>query len=210
MKANLARTGHFSPEDWADFARAVAAPDLEQQMRGHLDGGCQDCTDQLNAWRSVAATAAADTSFEPPAWAQRIARASFAMRQPAKKGPVARAIEATRVLFDSRLVALPAGVRGHGSTCRKVLFMQGDLLVDVQVEPGRQAKPSLLLGQVSFSESHEGARDVHVVIVRDNTVVGKATTNALGEFHVEFEGSAEGLSIAIGLNEKGAVVTLDH
>jgi hypothetical protein len=51
-------------------------------------------------------------------------------------------------------------------------------------------------------------RGVPIVLLRDLSVIGKGLTNSSGEFHVEFAGPSENLSVALGLREEGTVVSL--
>lgn len=179
-------------------------------MAAHLASGCQVCADAHREWRSVSDIARTAVSYEPSEATLRLASALFSI--PRAAGRIARAVEAVRTLFDSQLVAAPVGVRaaaaGRG---RKVLYATGDFLVDLLIEMPRQSSRTLIIGQVvSAGEARDSVQGVPVVILRDMLVLGKAVTNGLGEFQMEFEGPSQGLSVALGLRPEGTIVSLGN
>ena len=69
---------------------------------------------------------------------------------------------------------------------------------------------SLLIGQITS----EGGSDLEfegapVLLLRQMEIIAKATTNRLGEFHLEFSGTTTGLALAVGLKDGGTVINLD-
>ncbi len=201
---------HFAAEDWVDFARGVAAPPRDSAMRQHLHSGCRECTDLHDTWRDLAAMAAADDAYEPPASALHILRAVYSTRRPAGSA-LSRAVDRVKVLFDSQFVAAPIGVRSGVSARRKVLFATGDLMIDVQLEPLSRTNRTVILGQITAPKNiPQPPRHVDVVVLRETSVVARATTNDLGEFQVEFDGGADDISIALGSNDHGTVLTLGN
>ncbi len=199
-------TDHFSDEDWVDFVRGMATPARQQDIDRHLEAGCRDCTVQRKSWHTVADLMSADARYEPPASAVRNALIGYSIEKPA--GRIARALGAVQVLFDSALVPMPAGSRAATAPRRKVLYAVGDLLVDVQIET-RQTTRTLLVGQVTAPRGLEDhAEGVPIVILRNRKVIAEATTNSLGEFQAEIEGSRDDLSVALMLKERGRVLSL--
>jgi hypothetical protein len=206
VSPNVNSADHFSHEDWVDFVRGVATPEQRRDIEHHLDTGCRDCAVQRHTWHSVAEMARADQAFAPPASAVRHALAFYSVQKPV--GPVARAFEAVKVLFDSALMPMTVGVRSTTVPRRKVLYSVGDLLVDVQIETRHNTRTTLV-GQVTAPKGlEEHAEGVPVVILRHLKVVAEATTNRLGEFQVEVEGSRDDLSVALRLKEQGRVLSL--
>jgi hypothetical protein len=204
MNSNV--VDHFSHEDWIDFVRGVAAPQQRRDIGRHLDAACRDCTVQRDTWQTVADFAQADREFDPPPSAVRNALAYYSIQRPAS--PVARAFEAIKLLFDSALVPAPVGVRGATASRSKVLYAVGDLLVDVQMEL-RQSARTTLVGQVTAPKGlEEHAEGVPIVILRHMTVIAEVTTNRLGEFQAEIEGSRDDLSVALLLKEHRRVLSL--
>lgn len=199
---------HFAADDWADFVRDLAPEDQARIMERHLSDGCQSCTNAYADWQSVRDIAAKDRSYAVPEGSIRLAKAMFSIQ----KAPthVTRAVEAVKVLFDSALLPSVAGVRSAwGGRGRKVLYHMGDFLVDVQIETAREGQRTIVIGQV-VSEN-DGVNHVHgvpVMLLRDLSVIGKGITSASGEFHIEFEGPTENLSVALGLREEGTAISL--
>jgi hypothetical protein len=204
MNSNVA--DHFSQEDWVDFVRGVAALAPRCDIQRHLDANCHDCMVQRDMWQALVDLARADAECAAPPSAVRNALAYYSIQKPA--GPVARAVEAIRVLFDSALVPAAIGVRSAMGSRRKVLYAVGDLLVDVQIEM-RPLLRTTLVGQVTAPKGFEAhAEGVPVVILRQMKVVAEATTNRLGEFQADIEGSRDDLSIALLLKEQKRVLSL--
>jgi hypothetical protein len=202
----MSLSDHFSLEDWVDFVRGVATPEQRRDIERHLGAGCRDCAVQHETWHGVAEIASADQQFAPPASAVRRALAFYSVQKPV--GRMARAFDAVKVLFDSALMPMPVGVRSATAPRRKVLYSVGDLLVDVQIET-RHTSRTTLVGQVTAPKSlEEHAEGVPIVILRQMNVVAEATTNRLGEFQVEIEGSPDDLSVALMLKEQRTVLSL--
>ena len=206
----MTASDHFPADDWADFVRNVAPAEQVSLMERHLSDGCQSCAQAHADWQWVRDVAANDGSYEVPEASVRLAKAIYSIQR--APSHLARAVEAVKVLFDSQLVPAVAGVRSaSASRGRKVLYHMGDFLVDVQIEPAREGRPTLVIGQVvSAGESAEGVHGVPVVLLRDLSVIGKGVTNGSGEFHIEFDGPSANLSVALGLREEGTVVSLER
>ncbi len=199
---------HFAPEQWVDYVRDISPIDCRREIDSHLASGCRECTNAYRDWTMLRETAAGTSASAPPDEAVSLARALFTSQR--KPGVVARAVDAVKVLFDSQLMPAAAGVRAAGSVQgRKVLYATGDFLVDLHIEALRASDRTLVIGQVvDANEPRRGVHDVPVVLLRDLLVLGKARTNACGEFSVEFEGPSQDLSVALGLRQEGAVVWL--
>jgi hypothetical protein len=200
-------TVHYSPEAWADFARHVADADSRAAMQRHLDRGCRDCAELHATFRAIQTAAGADARFEPPAADLRLAKAMFAIRPP--ESPFVRAAATVKLLFDSQLMAAPIGLRNLPPGPRKFLFASGDMVIDLQVTPGRDAKTIELTGQITMP-SHLDRRvsGVPALLHRGMQRVAKATTNQHGEFHLEFDGPADDLSLALGSDPDPTVISL--
>jgi hypothetical protein len=199
---------HFAAEHWADFVRNVAPDDQARLMEQHLADGCQSCRTAHADWRSVGEVAASDRAYDVPDASTRLAKAMFSIQR--APGFIARAMEAVTVLFDSELAPAAAGVRSTAAGGgRKVLYHMGDFLVDVQIESTRDGQRTTVMGQIVVADDAVAdVRGVPIVLLRDLSVIGKGLTNSSGEFHVEFAGPSENLSVALGLREEGTVVSL--
>jgi hypothetical protein len=199
---------HFAAEQWADFVRNVAADEQARQMQGHLASLCQSCTEAHALWSSVREAAAADRAIEVPESSVRVVKAMFAIQRPTSR--LAQAFEAVSVLFDSDLAPAAAGVRsGWTGRGRKVLYNMGDFLVDLQIEPSRDRRRTLVIGQVLCGKGSAASVDrVPVILLRDLAVIGKSLTNQSGEFQMEFDGPSGNMSVALGLQEEGTALSL--
>jgi hypothetical protein len=206
----MSDSGHFSAEEWADFVRQAGPVDRSAAMQDHLQAGCQKCTRARHTWHLVARSAEFAHCYEPPDSTVLIARALFAMRQPSSG--VARFMGAARALFDSGLMPLPAGVRSGSAAPRKLVYAAGEYLVDLQVQAaGHRSDATQLTGQVAMpANAHHHFEGIPVVVLRHARVVAKTTTNQLGEFHMEFEGQADDVSLALGFESGGTVIALAH
>jgi hypothetical protein len=206
----MSDSGHFSTDEWADFVRQTGPVDRSAAMQSHLQTGCQKCTIARDTWHLVARSAESTHRYEPPDSTVRIARAVFAMRQPTNG--VAHFMGRARALFDSGRMPLPAGVRSASAAPRKLVYAAGEYLVDLQVQAaGHQPEATQLTGQVaSPANAHHHFEGIPVVVLRHARVVAKTTTNRLGEFHMEFEGQADDVSLALGFEGGGTVIALAH
>lgn len=203
----MTKSDHFSDTDWADFTRNVADLHRQAAMQRHLAEGCRQCMELHGSLQAVRAAAAADDRYEPPSGTVRQAKALYEFRAPVS--PFARALEAVKLLFDSQLAPLAAGVRNSAGGPHKLLFASGDLVIDLQIAPGHTAQHTEIIGQVTAPE-HLSARKTSqpVVLRRRDLSVAAATTNQRGEFQFEFAGPAEELSLTIGEGRDTAVITL--
>jgi hypothetical protein len=202
----MTKSGHFTAEEWVDFARNTAS--LRQDaMQHHLDEGCHDCTQQHQTWRAVVNITRSEAQYEPPPDTLRVARALY--HAPKAESRLTRTIEAARLLFDSRLVAAPIGVRSGSSVPCKLLYAHGAFLIDLQVERSAEHGMTALLGQVTVSpDRNRSAEGVQILVLNHTTTIATATTNKLGEFHVEFEPPTGDLSLALGFEDEETLITL--
>jgi hypothetical protein len=202
--------GHFSAEEWADFVRHTAPVDSGLAMQHHLQNGCQKCTEARDTWQHVATSAESDARHEPPDSTVRIARALFALRE-APSG-VAGVIGRARALFDSGLMPLPAGVRSGLAAPRKLVYAAGEYLVDLQVSGAtRRPDGTQVTGQVAMpANALQLFEGIPVIVLRHARILAKTTTNRFGEFHIEFEGQADDVSLALGFEGGGTVIALAH
>jgi hypothetical protein len=206
----MSDSGHFSPEQWADFVRQTGSVDSALEMQEHLGTGCQKCTEARDIWQLVARSAESGHQHEPPDFTVRIARALFALREPSSR--VAGVMGRAKALFDSGLTPLPAGVRSASVAPRKLVYAAGEYLVDLQIL-GAAHRPDAtqLTGQVAMpSNAHHHFEAIPVVVLRHARILAKTTTNRFGEFHIEFEGQADDVSLALGFERGGTVIALSH
>jgi hypothetical protein len=185
MKTPAANSKHFTAEAWLDFVRKVAPPGDKALMQRHLDSGCKACSQLFEAWAAVLEVTTKERANDPPESAVRLVKAAFAQGKPWR--PVPQGVRIARLIFDSFRQPVLAGSRGSVVPTRQLLHKSGPFLVDVSIEPNRARNQVLLVGQVLNSKTpQEVMKDVEVVLQRGLEVVAQATTDSLGEFHLEF------------------------
>ena len=209
---NIAGQDHYSHEDWVDFVRDAAGPGRHEAMQRHLAEGCESCRELCETWKAVLGIVKREPAFEPPAGAMRLAKAFFAPTAPQPRFALARAT--AKLLFDSQLAVATAGLRTLRSGPRKLLYENGDFLVDLQIAWSPDRERTFLVGQVmevGIEAPHVAG--LQVLLFREVTVLARTQTNQFGEFCLELDGAADDLSVAVDgdLNHAAMVITLgDH
>jgi hypothetical protein len=195
------RRGHFSEEDWLDFARDLAAGTTGGMQR-HLDDGCPPCAATLRFWQSALAVAAREAAADgPPESALRQARASFASVRP--KGLAARVAEAASLAFDSFRQPLLAGVRTTGTSPRQTLYQAGPYVLRLRVESGSASERLSVVGQVvDDADPTRAMKDLAVLVFSGTHAVDRTLTNNLGEFELEPE-PADNLRLSVAVPGRG-------
>jgi hypothetical protein len=170
---------HYSIETWADFARGIILDREAAEMQAHLSG-CAPCARTVSLFNRISTIA---NRHEPavPRYLVRQAITLFAVA-----GPRAESVGAklAKLVFDSFLQPLPAGVRSTAQLCQQALFEAENILVDVRVE--REGEHVMLTGQVSdrHAPSQPGA-DFKITI---DGAEGRREirANTYGEFQTVF------------------------
>jgi hypothetical protein len=189
---------HFSDEAWSDFAKNVVGEKTKMDMQGHLDAGCKQCADTLHVWQGVVAIAAEEPLYTPPTDVVRIIKSQFA--------PAAASVNAGfRLSFDSNLQPVATGIRGS-IAARQFLFETDDYFIDLRLEPRREADRASLVGQILNRANAAGSTQGVAVRLQDGqSAVAQTSTNQLGEFQFEFEGTNR-LSLAISRGLESEIV----
>ena len=192
---------HFSDELWADFVRNLAPATAAQAMQKHIEDGCSKCEAVLKSWQGVFRIAQEESGFTPPQDAVRIAKAQFAVVAGVQKGrPV-------RLVFDSNLQPLTAGVRGSISA-RQLLYETDELYIDLRLEPQREANRDrvCLVGQILDRTSQtRAAQGLKVRLLQGQQAVTDTATNQHGEFQFEFDAGKD-MCLSIGHEQDRTVV----
>jgi hypothetical protein len=191
---------HFSEEAWADFVRDLVAPTVKMAMQQHIDRGCNKCEAALRVWRSVVAIAREENVFTPPGDVVRVSKSQFAPAAPdPKHGP--------RLLFDSSLQPVTAGVRGSVSA-RQFLYETDDHYIDLRLEPRAGSDRACVVGQVlNRTRSDRAARELPVRLLGGKLSLAATTTNQFGEFQIEFD-SGQNLCLLIGHEDNEIILPL--
>ena len=116
---------HFTIWQWVDFARGVGDKSERTNMEAHLGSGCSRCARLVGTLGRVTAIAHAEAHTAPPDGAIRYAKALFSLHQSEKSG-LGRLI--ARLIHDSSLAPLPAGMRAEARSTRHLLYEAGRFL----------------------------------------------------------------------------------
>jgi hypothetical protein len=189
---------HFDETSWADFARGLVADTAKMRMQKHLDGGCRQCAATLGIWQGVMAMAETERAQTPPADIVRVVKSQFAaLASPASSG--------FRLLFDSNLAPVTAGIRGSVAA-RQFLYETDDYYIDLRLEPRRESERACVVGQVLHRTGKDRAAQGIAVRVREGkSSITETSTNQYGEFQLEFEAS-DGLFISVSRDKTSEVV----
>src|SRR5208282_4632556 len=172
---------HFSIDDWIDYARHVEGSGQKSAMQQHLDEGCSKCTKTLAIWRRVVDFTKLENAWEPPAWAVQAVNTSFALRK-VVPFPTGR-LELARLLFDSALQPMAAGMRGSSAVVRQLLYRSGSVCIDMRMQPKPGSDSVVLMGQLLDSAKPDhGVSGIPVSLVCAGDTVSRGRTNDVGEF----------------------------
>ncbi len=189
---------HFSEAQWVDFARDFVSSKEKMDMQEHIQNGCQKCRDTLQTWQSVFSITAGEGTLTPPADVVRVVKSQFAVLAPEPSRGI-------RVLFDSNLQPITAGIRGSVSA-RQFLYETDEYYIDLRLEPRREADRACLVGQILTRKGVERAAEgVAVRVQKGKLPIAETIANRFGEFQLEFDGASD-LCISIGGNESNEIV----
>jgi hypothetical protein len=175
---------HFTVWQWADFVRGLVEAAPRSAMQAHLSSGCRRCEQSVQTLRGVVATAGSEALYEPPEYALRYARAVFSLNEP-EKFSVPRMI--ARLVHDSFLAPLPAGLRSQDRQSRHALYEAGTYYLDLQLEHQPRSGLVTLIGQLEDrSTPPVSTADVPVRLMERNSLVASTLCNRFGEFHLEY------------------------
>jgi hypothetical protein len=197
---------HYSIEDWADWSRGAAEGVLEAAMRTHLETGCRHCREIHTSFARLHRFARRDAGYEPPASTIRRAAAAFDIPKP--RSVFVHLAEAAQLLFDSQTIALPIGVRGAAGPRRRLVFKNGDLLIDIQVSASGASQGRVLVGQIGSQIHSHDMEGTHVLLHTARRRIAKAAVNDLGEFQMEFQHPADDMTLTCIMQNGVTVIPL--
>jgi hypothetical protein len=190
---------HFETWQWADFARGLDMGIDRTVMQAHYKT-CGRCRRTVQILSGVAAVAAAEPGNTPPADVIRLAKAIYT------PPPSERFL--ARLIFDSFLAPLPAGVRTQDRQTRQAVYEAGSYCVDVRVEHQPRRGTTTLVGQLA-DRDHPGANaaDVSVLLKTKQKTIASAPCDQFGEFYIEYR-PAPSLRLDVCLGQSGQVLEL--
>ena len=174
---------HFSLTEFVLYQLGRFPMRMAERLEAHVSGGCTACERGFAFAQQLAGATRRDREATPPAEVQQRARAMFrAVRQPEVR-PLAGLAQAARLVFDSCLQPLPAGVRGALRLDRHLVFAERELLLDMHIEPLEDPAAQSITGQVQGKNvSQEQLSGLPVLLLEGGRVVMGTHTNRQGEF----------------------------
>ena len=181
---------HFSVEKWIDFVNQAVTSHEQQLMDKHLNLGCKSCQKTVSLWQRVRASAAVEGNYQPPESAVRVAKASYAG---AGLGSRSKAMGSqVRVLFDSFLQPLLAGVRSAGTGTRQMLYRADPYQIDVQLELKPTGNRIVVTGQLlNLSNPKVISSGTRILVSNMHGDVIHTSANQFGEFSGEVKNSGD-------------------
>jgi hypothetical protein len=195
---------HYATQDWTDYVRGIEPKPRAAAMQHHLDSGCDRCSRVVDLMRRVAYVTAMP-QVEVPASVIHKAKAIF---------NIPRKSTLARLVFDSFLQPLPAGVRSRAHMVRQAMFEAGDMLVDVRLHREQDGR-LVVAGQVADKSSPNRYASRLVLHLVSGSERRRLDANRFGEFqtffaagsNVHLEISGLGLNIDVPLHEVTAPST---
>jgi hypothetical protein len=176
---------HFREEDWTDFVNGQVMQEKSLTMQRHLDEGCAKCSKSVALWRSVGQAASREADFEPPASALRHIRNSFAIASAPKQAK--RTLQIPRLVFDSFWQPAMVGVRSAINSSRQVLYLAGEVAIEMRLEPEPNSEQVNIAGQITESIAQgDGIAGATILISSAEETLSEASTNKFGEFQLSF------------------------
>jgi hypothetical protein len=180
---------HYGLADWLDYARGLGSAPVRHQMASHA-AGCGRCAGTLASVERVGAALVADAAAEPPPGVVHLARAVFSQFQPASVIRLPRLL--ARLVHDGFAEPLPAGVRGHVPTMRRVRYEAAGVLVDLRLEQRPGQRQVTLVGQLLEPDAFgQPVPRRPVVVTSGRQVLAATATNGHGEFLVDYTPSGQ-------------------
>lgn len=201
---------HHSVGQWADFVRNLVAPAEAAVMREHLDS-CRECRATVQGFEALNEVAALDNRISIPPEVTRRARALFDIQSPKRDWLAALRKLTARLVSDSSVDPLPAGVRAGeatgAGTVRQVTYRAGDYDVDLRLElagDGGSEVVGQIVNRAGGRAQFEGSL---VQVIAGGRTVGETETNQFGEFVLDRPVRPAG-TLRISLRQAGFQVDL--
>jgi hypothetical protein len=177
---------HFNIEDWTDYVRDVANRELRDLMDAHRATGCTRCERRIDALTRLSSVARSEKTIEVPNHLVRSALALFASQS--SNFGARRASVVARLLFDSFMQPLAAGVRGQQRLSRQVLYQADGYSLDLRIEQERDSSQLLVVGQVfDRSKPQSPIANVPVLLLSGPRLLQRVDSNDFGEFQLQYE-----------------------
>ncbi len=158
-----------------DFVCGVA--NIDADSRAHLEN-CAECQADVSWLQWLDDFGVRERDYDPPPWAQVNAENLFKLKKPGLV-TIAREIVA-KLVYDSFNEPLPIGVRQRDLPARQALYQTEHVQLDLKIELGEEK--GLIIGQIVSDKADMEISGLNIELTQAGEVIGKSTTNALGEF----------------------------
>lgn len=176
---------HCSLTELLSHQRGEIPVRVGRKVETHLSDGCPVCTADLVFLARLEEVARRDGMATPPPSVLARSRAVFQPILEPAAGWAGR-IRTARLIFDSFLEPVPAGMRGAVRLDRHLVFRDDDLYLDVRLDPEYEAAQQSITGQLqSQAMEFEQLSGLPVMLVEGPRVLKNTRTNYLGEFVFE-------------------------
>lgn len=176
---------HFQDTAWADYVRGVTSEPQTAAMTAHLGTSCHRCQQTIRAFGALARLALTETEEIPPEHVLHNARAIFALLRPDSVQVLPRFYGS--LMYDSFRTPLPAGVRSGQPISRQVLYEAGPYWIDLRLDHERGSRRAWLTGQIASGDASHRIDGLAVSLTIAGNVAAQASTNAAGEFQLDYE-----------------------
>src|SRR5690242_12455110 len=119
---------HFNDEIWADYVRSLSDAGDASAIERHLHDQCPTCLRSFRLWQALAEYAAGEARIDIPAPNLRASRAVYVEWY--RRHSLPTRARMARLIFDSLLQPLPAGIRSAGASPRRIVATLGSWSVD--------------------------------------------------------------------------------
>jgi hypothetical protein len=180
-----------SIEQLVAFARNELLDNTTENIRAHLDAGCEPCGHWLNQLQKLLPVVATRSLIAPPGWLVQQARTLFNRQKPESCGGFLKRIMALLVI-DSFAEERLLGFRGTGPMSRHMLYRAGDYDVDLLIDRSEQRQSVDIIGQcIPLSKNLTTVVEADVHLLKGVQMALATKINEFGEFILD--GVQEGI-----------------
>jgi hypothetical protein len=192
---------HYGPEQWADFVRQVAQPELRMAIQAHLQTGCRECRQTASLWEKVWTVAVKEHLYSPQEAAVRLAKAVYV---PQRRNAPTLGERLAELIWDSMRQPQLAGVRSLTASPCQLIYRAGDYVIDLRVDSAPGSERFSLAGQI-LNSANPGKAVAQIPVTLEGPKPVTVTTNEFGEFHFDFDGGTA-IRLNVNLTEGGTVI----
>jgi hypothetical protein len=175
---------HFNDEIWADYVRGLSAPGDASAIEQHFRSDCDSCLQSFRFWQAFADYAAGEARIQIPERDCQGGRAAYS--EWFRRFSLPSRARMARLIIDSLLQPLPAGIRSGGPSPRRMLATLGSWSVDLRLESPSDQR-IFMAGQILRSGKGGTLVNAPVVLMSGGALVAETSANDFGEFQLQFE-----------------------